>query len=178
MIDRLLKWIELPIQVLLWISLVAGFLMMLHVTVDVTGRAMFNRPLVGTTEIVAACYMVAVAFLPWSWVARKDMHIVADMFTRIGTRRFGFWLEIVVKILTALYVGVFAWQTGIRAMQQTRMGEAWEAAGGFIPVWPSRWMLPLSGGLMMLYLLLRVISDIRRGPDAEGKDPDSDGGGA
>ena len=45
-----------------------------------------------------------------------------------------------------LYVSIFAWQTGLRAVQQTRAGEVWEAAGGFIPVWPSRWMLPIAAG--------------------------------
>ena len=47
-----------------------------------------------------------------------------------------------------VYVSVFAWQTGIRAVQQTRAGEVWEAAGGFIPVWPSRWLLPIAARLM------------------------------
>ena len=64
MIDRLLRWLEWPIQLLLWIALLAGFLMMLHVSADVTGRSFFGRPLEGTTEIVSAYYMVIVAYLP------------------------------------------------------------------------------------------------------------------
>ncbi len=61
---------------------------------------------------------------------------------------------------------MFSWQTWVRAVQQTwagPAGEVWEAAGGFIPVWPSRWMLPLAAGLMAVYLVLRIVRDIGRG---------------
>jgi len=37
-VERLLRWLEIPINLLLWIALIAGFLMMIHVGVDVTGR--------------------------------------------------------------------------------------------------------------------------------------------
>jgi TRAP-type C4-dicarboxylate transport system permease small subunit len=164
-----MRWLEIPINLLLWIALIAGVLMMLHVGADVTGRTFFNRPLHGTTEVVSGWYMVAICYLPWAWIARHDNHIVAGMFEQIGTRWFGFWLDIAVKIFVTAYVSVFAWQTWVRAVQQTRGGEVWEAAGGFIPIWPSRWMLPIAAGLMCVYLVLRVIRDVGRGyqPDAE-----------
>jgi TRAP-type C4-dicarboxylate transport system permease small subunit len=161
--DRLLKWLEVPIQLLLWLSLAAGLLMMLHVSVDVTGRTVFNRPLAGTTEVVAAYYMVAAAYLPWAWVARNTGHIRADLFARIGSARFQYWLDIVARLLTVVYLAVFTWQTGLRALQQTRLGEAWQASGGYLSVWPSRWMLPLAGGLMLAYLVLSLGRDLARG---------------
>ena len=159
-IDRLLKWLEIPINLLLWVGLLAGFLMMMHVTADVTGRTVFNRPLAGTTEIIAGWYMVAAAYLPWAYISRTDGHITVDMFTRFASPGFIARLEILIKLLTIVWVSVFTYQTFIRAVQQTRAGEVWEAAGGFILIWPSRWMLPVSGGLMVLYLILRVMSDI------------------
>jgi TRAP-type C4-dicarboxylate transport system permease small subunit len=162
-IERLLRWLEIPINLLLWIALLAGFLMMVHVSADVTGRTAFNRPLQGTTEIIAGWYMVAVAYLPWAWLTRHDNHIVAGVFERIGTRWFGYWVEVAVKVFMLIYVIVFTWQTGVRAVAQTRAGEVWEAAGGFIPVWPSRWMLPIGAGLMAIYLVLRIIRDVGRG---------------
>jgi len=162
-IERLMRWLEIPITLLLWIALIAGFLMMMHVAADVTGRTAFNRPLHGTTEIVSGWYMVAICYLPWAWLARHDNHIVAGVFERIGTRWFGYWVEVLVKVFMLVYVGVFGWQTGVRAVQQTRAGEVWEAAGGFIPVWPSRWTLPLAAGLMGIYLVLRILRDVGRG---------------
>jgi TRAP-type C4-dicarboxylate transport system permease small subunit len=162
-VERLLRWLEIPINLLLWIALLAGFLMMVHVGVDVTGRTFFNRPLQGTTEIVAGWYMVAICYLPWAWLTRNDNHIVAGVFERIGTAWFGYWMEVVVKVFMLVYVVVFGWQTTLRAIAQTRAGEVWEAAGGFIPVWPSRWTLPIAAGLMAIYLVLRIVRDAVRG---------------
>jgi TRAP-type C4-dicarboxylate transport system permease small subunit len=160
--DRLLAWLQKPIDLLLWLSLLAGFLMMAHVTIDVTGRYVFNRPLEGTTEIVAAYYMVMVAYAPWAWLASGDRHIVAGMFQHIGTPRFDFWLDFAVKIFTAVCVSVFTYQTFLAALRQTRTGEVWLAGTMYIPVWPSRWILPVSGAFMVVYLALRVISDAAR----------------
>jgi len=161
-VDRLLKRIEAPIQFMLWLAMVAGFLMMMHVTVDVAGRTVFNRPFSGTTEIVSAYYMVAAALLPWAWLSRNNDHIMVELFTQAAPKRFNEWLDILVKIVTIAYVSLFTWQTCLRAIEQTRAGEVWEAAGRFIPVWPSRWMLPIAGSLMVLYLILRVVSDAVR----------------
>jgi TRAP-type C4-dicarboxylate transport system permease small subunit len=177
LIDRLLKWLEVPINLLLWLGLIAGFLMMMHVGIDVFGRTVFNRPLMGTTEIVSGWYMVAVCYLPWAWLTRHDNHIVAGVFEHIGTPWFGFWLEVAVKIFVLVYVSVFVWQTWNRAVEQTRAGEVWEAAGGFIPVWPSRWLLPIGAGLMAIYLVLRIARDIGRGHRPEPREGEIREGG-
>jgi TRAP-type C4-dicarboxylate transport system permease small subunit len=168
-IERLLRWLEIPINLLLWIGLIAGFLMMIHVGVDVTARTAFNHPLPGTTEIVGGWYMVAICYLPWAWITRHDNHIVAGVFERIGTAWFGYWVEVAVKVLLLVYVSIFCWQTGLRAIQQTLGGEVWEIPGGFIPMWPSRWTLPVGAGLMCIYLLLRILRDVGRGyrPESE-----------
>src|SRR3981189_2633103 len=98
--NRLLRWLQKPIDLLLWLSLFAGFLMMMHVTIDVTGRYVFNRPWDGPPEIVAAYYMVMVAYAPWAWLASRDRHIVAGMFQHIGPPTFDFLPAIVGEALT------------------------------------------------------------------------------
>jgi TRAP-type C4-dicarboxylate transport system permease small subunit len=162
--DRCLKWLEIPIHVLLWVALAAGLLMMLHISVDVAGRTIFNHPLSGTTEIVSAYYMVAAAYLPWAWIARNNNHIQVELFARLLPAKVNAMLEPMVQIVTAIYVAIFAWETLLRAEQQTEAGEVWQAGAVFIPVWPSRWLLPLAGGLMVLYILLRLARDLSRRP--------------
>ena len=164
MIERLLKWLEWPIHIFLWIALVAGFLMMLQVSADVTGRYFFNRPLDGTTEIVAAYYMVIIAYLPWAYLAKNDTHISVDIFTRLMPDAVAHWLDIVVKIIVVAYLSLFVWQTASQAIGQTRIHEVWQAGVIFIPVWPMRWVPPIAGGLMLLYLVLKIIDDIIKGP--------------
>src|SRR5258708_15110596 len=151
--DRLLKWLEMPINALLWVALAAGFLMMLHVTVGVAGRTIFNHPCEGTTEIVSAYYMVVAAYLPWAWVTRNNGHLSVDLFTLRMSPRSVFWLEVAAKIATLVYVSVFTWRTFLRAIVQTQAGEVWQAGTTHLPVWPSRWMLPIAGFFMALYLV-------------------------
>jgi TRAP-type C4-dicarboxylate transport system permease small subunit len=160
--DRVLQWLELPIRALLWLGLLAGFLMMLHVGVDVAGRTVFNHPFAGTTEIVSAYYMVAAAYLPWAWIARNDNHIRVDLFARLMPRAMQTALGPIANVLTIIYVSLFTWQTFVRAVQQTEAGEVWQAGSAYVPVWPSRWMLPIAGGLMVLYLVLRLARDASR----------------
>jgi TRAP-type C4-dicarboxylate transport system permease small subunit len=163
-IERLLKWLEWPIQAFLWIALLAGFLMMVHVSVDVTGRYFFGRPVEGTTEFVSAYYMVIVAYLPWAYLARKDTHIAVDIFTRLMPQGFAHWLDIFVKLVVVLYLGVFIYQTGSQAMNQTRIQEVWQAGTTFVPVWPSRWLPPAAASLMLIYLVIKIIDDVIKGP--------------
>lgn len=158
--DRLLKWLEIPIHLLMWLGLLAGALMMAHVTADVTGRTVFNRPFEGTTEIVSGIYMVTMAYLPWAWIARNNGHIKVDLFASFAPPRVVEWLEILVKIVTLVYVALFAWRSGVRAVQQTALGEVWLAGTGYLPVWPSRWVLPVAGFMMALYLFVRVAADL------------------
>jgi TRAP-type C4-dicarboxylate transport system permease small subunit len=159
-IRTLLRWLEVPINLLLWLGLIAGFLMMMHVGADVTGRTFFNHPLQGTTEIVGGWYMVAIAFMPWAWIEVRNNHIVAGMFEQFGGPKFNFWLNVFVKISTLIFMGLFVWQTWVAALAQTRAGEVWEAAGDFILIWPARWVLPISGAFMGLYMALRLIVDL------------------
>lgn len=160
---RLIRWLELPIQGLFWLGLAAGVLMMCHVTVDVIARTVFNRPLPGTTEIVAAYYMVAVAYLPWAWLALNNQHLAAEFFTRKVSPRASFWLQIAAKTLMALFVTAFTWQTLLRAIRMSRAKESWESAMGYLPIWPSRWLLPVAGLLMAAYLVLRIAADLAGG---------------
>ncbi len=160
--DRLLKWLEIPIHALLWIALLAGLLMMLHISADVAGRTVLNHPLSGTTEIVSAYYMVAAAYLPWAWIARGNNHIRVELFARLLPAKVNAFLEPAAELLTIVYVSVFTWETFLRAAHQTEAGEVWQAGTVFIPVWPSRWLLPLAGGLMVLYMLVRLVRDVTR----------------
>ncbi|MCX7309942.1 MAG: TRAP transporter small permease [Afipia sp.] len=158
--EKLLGWLERPIQLMLWAGVLAAFAMMLHVAADVTGRTVFGSPLAGTTEIVASWYMVAISFLPWAWLSKNDNHIAAGMFQHLGGPRFDFWVEVAAKIWTLVFLCVFVWQTCVQAIRQTALGEVWQAAGNFILIWPTRWILPIAGIVMMLYLVLRIIRDL------------------
>ncbi len=160
--DRLLNWLEWPIHALMWLGLLAGALMMGHITLDVAGRAP-GVPIEGTPEIVSGYYMIAVAYFPWAMVARRDDHIMVELFTQKMSPQTLFWIDTVVKMLTAIYVAIFTWQTWRRAFEQMEAREAMQVGATYMIVWPSRYFLPVAGFFMVLYLVLRVIKDIQDG---------------
>jgi TRAP-type C4-dicarboxylate transport system permease small subunit len=161
-VARFGKWLDWPINFLMWLACFFGFLMMMHVTVDVAAKYLFNSPLEGTIEIVSGYYMVAVAFLPLAYISRTEGHIFVELFTRGLSRGALLRLDGAVNILTFLYMSLLTWQTGAMAIEQTVDGELWETATGLLMIWPSRWMLPVGSAVMTLYLLLRIVEDFRR----------------
>ncbi len=160
--ERLLRWLELPMNLVLWIALAAGAAMMVHVTADVTGRYFFGNPIEGTSEIVTYYYMVILSYLPWMWLARTDGHIKVDLFVRMLPEAAAFWLDVVVKAALVAYLALFAWQTWLQALRQTARGEVQQAGTLYLPVWPTRWLLPLAAGLMALWVVLHALDQILR----------------
>ncbi len=148
------------------LSLVAGVLMMLHVTVDVISRTLFNNPLPGTGEITASYYMIAVAFLPLAWVTLRDEHVTADIFVSALPGAVQKVVAVLVDLLIIAYVGAFVWQSWISALTRTRRSEVWEILGGYLPIWPTRWFLPVAGAAMVLAMVFRLLARLtNRNPD-------------
>lgn len=158
MIDRALERLS---QALLAVGLLAGFLMMLHVTAEVIMRSVFNAPMSGTYETVAGYYMIAAAFLPWAWLARSDGHIAAEIFTERLSARTQRVLGIFTTLLTIGYMVLFTWQAWVSAERRTAQNEVLEIPTGFLTVWPARWLLPIAGAAMLAVLVLRLARDLR-----------------
>lgn len=154
--------VNLIADTLFAVSMVAGTLMMAHVTIDVFARTLFNNPLPGTGEITASYYMIAVAFLPLAWVTLRDEHVTADIFVSALPRPMRAILAVLVDLLVILYVSAFVWQTWISAMARTQRGEVWEIFGGYLPIWPTRWFLPVAGAAMILAMVFRLLSKLTR----------------
>lgn len=159
------RWIDRIAGAMLAIGCFFCFLMMLHVCADVIARTVFNSPLIGTIEIVSAYYMTGLAFLPLAWITKSRGHIIVELFTSWMPKRRLALLDGVVGLVSLAYVGLFTWQVIDIAIEKTQIREAWEAATGFIPVWQSRWALPLGFGLMAVYLAINLASDFRGGKD-------------
>ena len=146
----------------MWASALIGLAMMLHISADVIARVVFNSPFDGTIEIASAYYMVAVIFLPLGYVTRFEGHIIVELFTRgMAPPRLA-RLDSVVGVVTLFYMIVFGWMTTSAAIEQTEVGELWASGTSFIPVWPSRWFLPIGCFLTAAYMAVRVVQDFRR----------------
>ncbi len=141
-------------------------LMMLHIVADVATKYLFNDPIDGTTEIVAAYYMVAVVFLPLAYVTIAEGHLIVELFTvRIGGRPLAALVG-AAGLITLLYLLFFIYHTAVEAVRRTREGEAWETSVDLVAVWPSRWFLTVGLTAMALYVALALARHFsRRSPE-------------
>jgi TRAP-type C4-dicarboxylate transport system permease small subunit len=145
----------------MWLACFGGVLMMVHITIDVIGRVVFNNPFDATIEVVSAYYMVAVSFLPLAYISRHEGQIIVELFTRKLRKRPMLRLELLVNVVTLAYLLLFAWQTTLGAIERSISNEMWETAAGFLEVWPSRWLLPAGLIVMALFVLFRILEDFR-----------------
>lgn len=153
---------------------VAIVFMMLHIVADVAMKYLLNDPIDGTTEIVAAYYMVSAVFLPLAYVAFTSGHLVVELFTR---RLRDYPLRLLIGftgLATLAYLIFVMYHTAVEAVRRTKEGEAWETSVDLLAVWPSRWLLPIGLAAMAIYVLFHAVhqlwrnapSDPRAGPDA------------
>lgn len=162
--------IQIPSNVLAYAGGVAIVLMMLHVTAEVASRELFGFPLEGTVEIVSFYDMVAVTFLPLAYVTHREGHIMVELFTRGLRRRRLAGLEAIVGIACLAFVVVFVRETWEAAVGSYESGEMWETADDLITIWPSRFLVPLGAGLMGIYMIYRIVDDIRTALSARRED--------
>ena len=149
----LLRLIQGPSRELSTVGGLAAVLMMLHIAADVLAREVFESPINGTLEITASFYMVALVFLPLAHVTLGEGHIFVELFTRrlsaATNRRIDGW----VALLGLIYVGLMTVGGFQEAVKRTLIRDTLETAGATFQVWPSRWIVPLGAGLMVVALL-------------------------
>lgn len=161
------------------LMLVAGIgisLMMLHVATDIVAKFVFNTPVVATLEIVAWYYMIATVFLPIAYIQVHKKHLMVELFTRHMAPRRLAMLEGLIAIVSAVYVGILFWLTTETAIEETIDGEIQDVTYFDLPVWPSRWFLPLPVGAMTIVLLLQAVRDLRFAITGEGSPTQQPGG--
>ncbi len=155
-VERCLTWLA---RILLVFGTIALILMAVHVTADVIGRLLFTHPVYGTTEIVSFYYMVAAVCLPLAYMELKDNHITVEVLylkLPVVLRRFSFVFS---TLVTALFFGLFAYQSWFDALKATASREV-VMGYALIEIWPSRYFLPISFGLLVAASILRGLKAI------------------
>lgn len=137
----------------LYLAMFLTLVMALHITAEIVGRRFFNYPLPGTIEIVSYFYMVSVSFLPLGYSQAVGEHVSADAFMAVIPRGLRLYAEWLGKMLSVVICVVLLWATTQMAIQQTQLGEAVKSAYFDIPVWWTRWLVPL-GLLSMVMVML------------------------
>jgi len=140
----------------------------LHIVAEIAANWLFSSPIDGTTSIVSRWYMIPLVFLPMAYIERQNGHISADIFTRRLGPRASLLLDAVIALSLVCFCALFVWQTVGQALEATRANEQIELVDSAIPVWPTRWFVPLGFFTMGLAALLTFCSKVSGGlPSSE-----------
>ncbi|MEZ5765573.1 MAG: TRAP transporter small permease [Xanthobacteraceae bacterium] len=158
MFERVLEKVS---AALLLVGGAAATIMMLHIGADIIGKSFFDKPVPATLEIVAWYYMIATIYLPIAYVQFHRKHLTVELFTQNLEPRKMAWVEGVTSILAFLYIGTLFVLSFNTAVHETMLGEAQDATYFDLPVWPSRWLLPIPLFVMLLVIVHQGWSDFR-----------------
>ncbi|MHC5654056.1 TRAP transporter small permease subunit [Stappia sp.] len=158
------------------VAALALLLMMLHVTADVAGKYLFNKPIPGTAEVVASYYMISVVFLPLAWLEATNGPITVDLFYELSPDWMKRGMLVLGTVLSLVLYAVLAWLSWKPAMHAWNIGEIVEGAWK-VTIWPTKFLLPIGLGLACVALALRLVlilsgRDVTAdGPAADHADP-------
>jgi TRAP-type C4-dicarboxylate transport system permease small subunit len=140
-----------------------GFLalMVLHITIDVLLRALFNAAVVGTLESVSYYHIVFAVFLPLAYVERRGEHIRVDLFVQKMPLRVQFALYLFACLIGLGFFGALTYQSFLDALRSTERQETIMSNFLFY-IWPSRWALPLGFGAACLAILNAILKALVR----------------
>jgi TRAP-type C4-dicarboxylate transport system permease small subunit len=135
--------------------------LLVHVTLDVASRNLFQQPIPATNEIVSRYYMVLIAFLPLAWVERNRSMVsveLLDMAMSPGMKRAS---DAAVALLATIIYAAIAWVTLAEALKSFATGSFVDVLGRRVPVWPTYFLPPLGFLLAALVTLLRAFTSAR-----------------
>lgn len=161
MLRNLESAVRLLAYALIALAGVATVLMIVHVLADVFMRTFMGAPLPGTLEIATHYYLVPMTFLPLAVVELEREHIVVEAFTHFLSERTNFLIDQVVRVVCIATLGLLIWRTGIAATDRMAKGEYVSAVYFDLPIWPARWILPISLAAFLLAILYRLIAGTR-----------------
>lgn len=145
------------ITVTTWVGILAIILMMTHITLDVAGKFLFNKPLPATISLVSNYYMVVVAFLPLALVEQRNGHISVEVLTEFFPRNTQYHLFSWTYLVSATVFGLLAYKTWGEAMRTYNSGTFMIEQSVKIITWPSYFLLPIGTGMMTAVVIYRWV---------------------
>ncbi len=143
-------------RIITYVAAALAALMMVHVTIDVILSQFIAEPLPGTVDYVSYYYMVALVFLPISFVEFTNEHIQVDLIHDLVSPGVKTALDMLALTLSLVFYGLLTWQTWADAIEKYGVGER-SMGMVAVTIWPARFFLPLGAGLMALLLLAKLI---------------------
>ena len=131
--------------------------MMLLTVADVFMRYVFNRPILGTTEITQFM-MVTLAFFMAVWCTMLKAHIKVDLMSKYIPPMAQTISESIYIFLGLGLYSLISWQIFLTAGDKRLIGQLSEILD--IPVYPFYLMAAIACGIVALMLLMHMVQDI------------------
>ena len=159
---RIINWVAAPLCA---VAAAIVLLMVGHVLIYATSRLLKLFSLLGTIEIIANYYMVAIVFLPIAClISERDQELISVTFFTQKMREKP--LRVVLRIgqfLTLAFFSVLAVGACRKFLDSWHDQEVINIASGFIALWPSRLVVAagLVGGIFATLWLICTFSSRR-----------------
>lgn len=102
--------------VMAYIGALALFILMLLTTADVTGRYLFNKPILGTIELTEILILLIVFSFMANTQAEKR-HVSVDLFFRRFRRPVRLGVELAIGTVCLVLMGLIVWRSGLMAVE-------------------------------------------------------------
>ena len=142
-----------------WVGVVALAVMTMITMVDVLGRYLFNRPLLGALEL-SEVLMVCLVFGAFAVTELRNGHVEVDVVVNRFSSRTRALCEGFAAVLSTAFWGAISWRTALHAANVATAGETTTNLG--LPTAPFVSAAAIGCGLFTLTLLLRALGALRR----------------
>lgn len=156
-LDRALEPVE---KFCAMLSGLAIFSLMFLAVYSVTGRKFFASPMLGYVDYIEAA-MPVIAIMGVSYVARDGTHIRMDMLVSVLKGRLLWLFELISVLLMLLLIVALAWgawdhfERSFDCARPLCSRDSSIDVG--IPIWPSKLVVPVAFGVLVLRLILQAI---------------------
>lgn len=153
-----LEWLA---EILVSITTIPVLAMMVHVTLDVLLKYIWNTPIQGTLEITAYYYMVAIVVLPMAFIELTRQSIAVDLFYQMMGGRLQLVVTALVLLISGLGYGGLAYISWPDALQSLAKKEIVMGTVN-IYIWPSRFLMPAAlavAAVVCFYHLIRLLTN-------------------
>lgn len=141
------------------LSGVAIFSLMFLAVYSVTGRKFFGSPMAGYVDYIEAM-MPIIAIMGVSYVQRDGTHVRMDMLVSALKGRLLWFFELVSVLLILVVIVALtwgAWEHFDRSFDCARpLCSRDSSIDVGIPIWPSKLVVPIAFGVLVLRLLLQA----------------------
>lgn len=149
--QRLIVPLALLIRVIVSIVLVS---MMALTVVDVFGRYVLNRPVLGSFEITEVL-LAGLVFCALPLVSLSKEHITVDLTDHFFSARWAKWRDAMVTWVCAACMAFLTWRFWFKALEAVEYGDM--TAALHIPMAPLVWVMCAMSAVTLFILVVQAI---------------------